>query len=63
MSKSLFQRLVRDPMFSMTKVKLELVSNPDMYIFFKKDMRGGLSYISNRYSKTRSKYLKSYDPK
>ena len=50
-------------MFNMTKVKLELVSNPDMYIFFKKDMRGGLSYISNRYSKTSNKYMKSYDPK
>ena len=63
MSMSLFKSLVWDAMFNMTKVKLELVSNPDMYIFFKKDMRGGLSYISNRYSKTSNKYMKSYDPK
>ena len=34
-----------------------------MHIFFKKDTRGGASYISNRYSKDNSKYLKSYDPK
>ena len=34
-----------------------------MYIFFEKCMKGGVSYISNRYSKVNNKYLKSYDPK
>ena len=34
-----------------------------MYIFFEKCMKGGVSYISNRYSKVSNKYLKSYDPK
>ena len=52
-----------DRMLNMTKVKLELISDPDMYIFFKKGMRGGVSYISNRYSKANNKYLKSYNPK
>ena len=52
-----------DAMLSMTKVKLELISDPDMYIFFEKGMRGEISYISNRYSKPSNKYLKSYDPK
>ena len=33
-----------------------------MYILFKKGMRGGISYISNRYSKAYNKYLKSYNP-
>ena len=47
----------------MTKVKLKLISDPDMYIFFETGMRGGVFYISNRYSKANNKYLKSYDPK
>ena len=58
-------------MLDMTKFKLEFISDPDMYIFFEKGMRGGFSYISrggfsyisNRYSKANNKYLKSYDPK
>ena len=40
-----------DGMFNMTKVKLELISGPDMYIFFEKGMRGRVSYISNRYKR------------
>ena len=52
-----------DAMLNMTKIKLELISDPDMYIFFEKGMRGGVSYISNRYSKASNKCLKSYDPK
>ena len=44
----------------MTKVKLKLITDPDMYIFFEKGTKGG---ISNRYLKAKNKYLKSYDPK
>ena len=64
MSKSLViaPALSWDAMLNMTKIKLELISDPDMYIFFEKGMRGGVSYISNRYSKANNKYLKSYDP-
>ena len=34
-----------------------------MYKLFKKGTRGGISYISNRYSKANNKYLKYYDQK
>ena len=34
-----------------------------MYIFFEKGTRGGISYISNWYSKANNKCLKFYDPK
>ena len=40
-----------DAMLKMTKTRLELIPDPDMYIFFKKVIRGGISYISNRYRK------------
>ena len=47
----------------MTKIKLELITDPDMYIFFEKGTIGGISYNSNRHRKANNKYLKSYDPK
>ena len=49
-------------MLNMTRVEHELISYADMYLFFEKGMRGGVSYISKEYSKTNNKYLKFYDP-
>ena len=48
-----------DAMLKMTKIKLELIPDPGMYTFIEKRTTGGISYISNRYSKTNNKYLKS----
>ena len=47
----------------MTKGILERISDADMYFLFGKFMRGGVSYISKRYSKASNKYLKSYEIK
>ena len=47
----------------MTKIKLALITDPDMHIFFKKGTRGGISYFANTYSKANNKYLKFYNPK
>ena len=52
-----------DAMINMTKIELELIPNLDVYILFEKGTRGGVSYISNRYSKANDKYLESYHPK
>ena len=52
-----------DPIFKMTKVKLEFIPDPDMYLFFEKSMKGEVSYISKRNSKANNKHLKSNDPK
>ena len=38
-----------DAVLNMTKNQLEFIWDPDMLIFFEKDMRGGVSYVSNRY--------------
>ena len=50
-------------MLKMTKIELEFTPDPDIFIFFEKGTRGGISYIVNRYSKANNEYLKSYDPK
>ena len=34
-------------MLKTTKIVLELIPDPDMYIFFERGARGGISYISN----------------
>ena len=50
-------------MLKTTKINLEIISDPDIFIFFGKCMRGGISHIFNRYNKASNKYLKSYDSK
>ena len=50
-------------MLKLTKTKLELITDPNMYIFFQKGDEGRISYISNKYSKANNKYLKSHHPK
>ena len=47
----------------MIKIQPELIPDPDVYIFFEKGARGGISYIFNKYSKTNNKYLRRYDTK
>ena len=32
----------------MTKIELEVISDPDMYIFLEKGIRAGISYFCNR---------------
>ena len=49
-------------MLKMTRIELELIPDPEMYIFFEKGRRGWVSYISNRCSKANNEYLKFYDP-
>ena len=52
-----------DTMLKMRKIELELIPDQGRFIFFNKGTRGGISYISNRYSKASNKYVKSCDPK
>ena len=45
----------------MTDVEIELLTNPDMYLFIEEGLRGGISMISNRYSKTNNPYVPGYN--
>ena len=54
--------LAWDAMLKMTEIKLELITDIDMSHMIQSGMRGGISYISTRYSKANNKYLKDYNP-
>ena len=52
-----------DAMLKMTGIKLELMTDIDMFQFIEKGLRGGTSYIANRYGKANNPYMKEYDEK
>ena len=46
----------------MTEVELELLTDPDMYLFIEEGLQGGISMISNRYGKANNPHVPDYDP-
>ena len=51
-----------DAMLKMSGIKLELISDIDNHFFLEKGLRGGISYISKRFSEANNRYIKNYDP-
>ena len=47
-------------MLKMTIIELQLILDIDMYLFIKKGMRGGISYIAKGHSKAKNKNMQSY---
>ncbi|CAH3142679.1 unnamed protein product [Porites lobata] len=50
-----------DAMLKMAGIKLELMTEIDMFQFIEKGTRGGISYIANRFGEANDKYMKEYN--
>ena len=54
--------LAWDACLKKSKVKRELLSNPDMLLIIAKGIRGGVSMIPTPLAKANNKYMKNFDP-
>ena len=52
-----------DATFKITKVKLELLSDPDMLLMIESGIRGGIATTSHRHAKANNDYMRTeFDP-
>ena len=51
-----------DALLKCTNVSLELITDPDMYLFIEKGMRGGISMVSHRHARANNPSMENYDP-
>ena len=55
--------LAWDAAFKITKVQLELLSDPDMLLMIESGIRGGIATISHRHAKVNNEYMGAeFDP-
>ncbi len=53
--------LAWDAMLKYRGIKLDLISDPDMYMMIEKGFRGGISTVMKRHAESNHKYLGNYD--
>ncbi len=53
--------LAWDAMLKITKIKLDLISDSNMYMMIEKGIRGGISTVMKRHAESNHKYLSDYD--
>jgi hypothetical protein len=53
--------LAWDAMLKKTNVKLELLTDYNMYMMYENGLRGGISLISHRYAEANNPYMKNYN--
>ena len=54
--------LAWDAALKISKIELELITNPDMYLMVESGIRGGISTIMKRYAKANNPYANDFDP-
>ena len=50
-----------DALLKSTEVSLELITDPDMYLFIEKGLRGGISMVSHRHAIANNQYMENYN--
>ena len=50
-----------DAILKMTDIKLELLTDINMFQFIEKGMRGGISYLANWYARVNNKHMNSHN--
>ena len=51
-----------DALLKLTNVELELLTDPDMYLFIEKGLRGGISMVSHRHAIANNPQMQNYNP-
>ena len=51
-----------DALLKCTNIELEQITEPNMYLFIEKGLRGGISMVSHRHAQANNPQMENYDP-